>query len=278
MNKTIRALAAAATLISCAIPALAVDWNHDPGSAIGPGFWGTLPAGGILSTFATCGSNIRTAPALGFVEVGLKQSPINIVQARTVPSTLPPLLPLYGNTPFEVENTGHVVEVPYAAGNRLFVGVDAYELVQFHFHTRSEHQIDGTATDMEMHLVHQNSLGDLAVLGVMLRVGQPANRLLDEIVANAPFTAGAAALEGRTINARNLLPFSLAYYTYSGSLTTPSCAEGVRWLLLKNPVNVSQATVDRLQQIVSLFPGYAGYRFNNRPVRPLNGRPVLSTR
>lgn len=277
MNKTLRALAAAATLMSCAISALAVDWNHNPESAIGPGFWGTLPAGGALSTFATCGSNIWTAPALGFVEVGLKQSPINIVQARTVPSTLPSLLPLYGSTPFEVENTGHVVEVPYAPGNRLLVGVDAYELVQFHFHTHSEHQINGTATDMELHLVHRNSLGDLAVLGVMLRVRGPANHLIDEIVANAPFSEGTVSLEGRTINARNLLPFSLGYYTYSGSLTTPSCMEGVRWLLLKDPVNVSRATVDRLQQIVSLFPGYEGYRFNNRPVRPLNGRPVLRT-
>jgi len=277
MNKTIRALAASAALTSCAIPALAVDWNHDPASTIGPGFWGTLPAGGELSTFATCGSNVASPRTPGFVEVGLKQSPINVVEASTVPSILPPLLPLYGSTPFEVENTGHVVEVVYAAGNRLFVGADAYELVQFHFHTRSEHQINGKATDMELHLVHQNALGDLAVLGVMLRNGQPANALIDEIIANAPFAPGTVPLEGRTINARDLLPFSLAYYTYSGSLTTPSCSEGVRWLLLKNPVNVSQATVARLQQIVSLFPGYHGFRFNNRPVRPLNGRPVLST-
>ena len=58
----------------------------------------------------------------------------------------------------------------------------------------------------------------------MLRAGQPANDLIDEIIANAPFAPGTVPLEGRTINARNLLPFSLAYYTYSGSLTTP------RWL------------------------------------------------
>ncbi|HET9596277.1 MAG TPA: carbonic anhydrase family protein [Anaeromyxobacteraceae bacterium] len=258
--------------LSLSSPALAQSWNHDPASPIGPTFWGT-----VTFPFATCGS--ANAPGFAqatFVEVGKKQSPVDIVNAQ--PAALPAPFYVYGNTPFEVENTGHVIEVPYAAGSSLRIGTDTFNLVQFHFHTDSEHTVNGRPSPMEVHLVHQNALGNLAVVGILLEVGPNPNLLIEEIFANAPVLAGTTvAVEGRTLNARDLLPRNAAsFWTYSGSLTTPPCSEGVKWTVLKNTVQVSQRTVDRFKAIVAAFPGYGGFKQNNRPVRPLDGRAILS--
>ena len=78
------------------------------------------------------------------------------------------------------------------------------------------------------------------------------------------------------INAKDVLPQFKSYYNYSGSLSTPPCSEGVRWFVLKEPVFVSQGAIDHLHAVISQLPGYNGFRDNNRPVRPLNGRVILN--
>ena len=65
-----------------------------------------------------------------------------------------------------------------------------------------------------------------------------------------------------------LLPSSLAYYTYSGSLTTPPCTEGVQFFILKEPVTIA---AKQLATFVKLYP------LNARPVQPLNGRVIKSS-
>jgi carbonic anhydrase len=263
-----RKIAAVALSLAFAPLASAQVWNHNPGNDIGPTHWGT-----VTFPFATCGSVL--APDGAFVQVGKKQSPVDIVGAQA--AALPPPLFLYGNTPFEVENTGHVVEVPYAAGSRLLIGLDTYDLIQFHFHAPSEHTVNGRLADMELHLVHRNALQNLAVVGILLQVGPRPNPVIEEIFRVAPQDPGAQALEGRTLSALEVLPRNpFSFWTYSGSLTTPPCSEGVKWTVLKNPVNVSQATVDRFRSIIARFPNYAGFDANNRPVTPLNGRAILS--
>jgi carbonic anhydrase len=198
------------------------------------------------------------------------------VTATTVPAALPALVFQYLNTPFIVDNTGHVVEVPYAPGSVLRVGQDNYQLLQFHFHAPSEHTVNGNSAAAELHLVHRNNLLDLAVVSVLLRVGAPVNPVVDSILRNAPLGEGSVDLGG-LLNAKSVLPPRQGnYYTYSGSLTTPPCSEGVRWFVLKDPVFVSQAAIDNLHVIISQFPSYGGYPDNNRPVRPLNGRAVLN--
>lgn len=254
------AFAFSATLAS------AQEFNHDPASEIGPNFWGEL-----TFPFATCGAGEP------FVEVGKKQSPVNIVIADTVAAQLPELAFRYRATPFVVENTGHVVEVPYASGSTIRVGEDVqdrYQLLQFHFHAPSEHTVNGQFAAAELHLVHRNALLDLAVVGVLVNVGSPVNAVIDDILLNAPIEEGEIELDG-SVNAKDVLPQSKRYYNYSGSLTTPPCSEGVRWFVLKEPVFVSQEAIDRLHEIISDFPHYDGFPDNNRPVRPLNGRAIL---
>lgn len=265
MHRT-AALAAALYLSLAASPAVAQDWNHDPASALGPAVWGSLSF-----PFATCGT---VAPDGSAVEVGRRQSPVDL--AGALPSSVTAPVFHYNQTPFEVENTGHVVEVPYAAGSRLVIGAEDYALLQFHFHGPGEHAVAGRLAPLELHLVHRDALGNLAVVGVLFEASADPNPLVDEILAAAPLVPGAEAVEGRTLDARDLLPGNTArFWTYSGSLTTPPCSEGVRWIVLSTPVGVSQAALDRFRTIVERFPGYAGFGGNNRPLQPLNGRTVL---
>jgi carbonic anhydrase len=165
----------ACAVVFSATLASAQDWNHDPASAIGPTFWGSL-----TFPFATCGAGDPT-----FVEVGKKQTPVDIVTADTVVAARPPLRFFYHATPFVVENTGHVVEVPYDPSSEIRVGDDRYGLLQFHFHAPSEHTVDGQFAAAELHLVHRNNLLDLAVVGVLVNVGSPVNAVIDEILLNA---------------------------------------------------------------------------------------------
>jgi carbonic anhydrase len=270
-----------ALLLALPVAANAQVWNHNPGSDVGPNVWGT-----VTFPFATCGSVLPAAcgtlpdPLGTFTEVGKKQSPIDIVTAKAVATpTLPALGFSYGATPFVVENTGHVIEVPYAAGaGSIQIGDDRYDLVQFHFHTTSEHTVNGVAQPMEVHLVHRNALTqDLAVVGVLLKVGNKPNQTIEKIFANAPLAEGAVTVGG-TLTASSILPASAAtsYWTYSGSLTTPPCSEGVRWVVAKDTVSVSSVTLAKFQQIVAAFPEYNGWFQNNRPVRPLGARSVQS--
>ena len=62
-----------------------------------------------------------------------------------------------------------------------------------------------------------------------------------------------------------LVPKSLSYYSFEGSLTTPPCTEGVTFYILKTPAALSK-------EQVQAFP----FKANARPVQPLNGRKILA--
>jgi carbonic anhydrase len=194
----------------------------------------------------------------------------------------------YESSELVVENTGHVVEVPIPAEVRdtLQIGGDRYDLVQYHFHAPSEHAVNGRRADVEAHFVHMNAQGATAVVGVFYRRGPDSNAVLDKILLSAPETAGEEAHAGEASPAELLRhirgvrpnrggPTRVnSFYTYGGSLTTPGCTEDVRWSLLADGGRVSHAAVTHLHHVIAHFPGYAGYRNNNRPLQPLNGRVV----
>jgi carbonic anhydrase len=255
-------------IATCANIASAQVYNHDPASPIGPNHWGT-----IAFADATCGDSI-----LG--PVGLKQSPINIVTSSVVPGLFTPLLFGYKPTTETVENTGHYIEVVYDSGSTLLIGPnpsDSYNLAQFHFHAPAEHTIDGFQADAEMHLVHTNALGDTAVVAVLLVSSPTGLDKFTEIMNTAPDVANEEAVGPTPVNVLNLLPALKGFYTYSGSLTTPPCTEGVRFFVMKNPVPIKPAALNRLHALISDFPNYGHYPNNNRPVLPLGSRTVLKT-
>jgi carbonic anhydrase len=265
LGSAVAALAVAASAVG------ATGWNHDPASAMGPKHWGTLDP-----TFKTCGT-------------GRSQSPVNIATARTVSGKHSALRFRYPDNELVVENTGHVIEVPLPADNHdtLRIGHSVYHLVQFHFHAPSEHTLNGRHYDLEVHLVHENAAGQTAVVAVFMNIGRHPNKLVNKVFRNAPVGADEETDVGVESSAKELLPAGSGhagnhgkvvirrYYSYFGSLTTPPCTEPVRWIILKDPVNVSAFAVGRMHKLVSLFPGYGGYPNNNRPAQPLNGREIV---
>lgn len=188
---------------------------------------------------------------------GMVQSPVNIRNAED--SALLPLTINYTEGNADVLNNGHTIQVNAQGSGEMLVGDLAYNLLQFHFHTPSEHYIDGRPYPMELHFVHRAEDGTLGVLAVFLALGDEDNAAIDKI-----WTA-ASAQDSIVFSAAGLLPESLDYYKYEGSLTTPPCSENVTWHILKSPVTISPAQLSDFQ---ALFP------MNARGLQPIHERVI----
>lgn len=204
-------------------------------------------------------------PEFSTCKLGKDQSPIDIPAANK--ADLPALTLDYQASAAEVLNNGHTIQVNLADSGMLKLGPDSYKLLQFHFHTPAEEKVQGRSYPLGGHLVHRNEAGQLAVVGVLFKLGK-ANPALNKVFAAMPSKPEAKAALPESFNPADLLPPSRGYYAYKGSLTTPPCSEGVRWQVLKEPVELSKA---QLAQFKKLYP------MNARPVQPLNGRTVQSS-
>jgi carbonic anhydrase len=206
-------------------------------------------------------------PAYAECKLGQHQSPIDIRHAQQ--QALPPIQFAYRTSPLKIINNGHTIQVNYAPGSFIVVGDKQYELRQFHFHHPSEEEINGTPYDMVIHLVHADKEDHLAVIAVLLKQGN-ANSVLQKLWDHLPGAEGKEeSPAGVKVNAADLLPETLGYYTFTGSLTTPPCSESVTWFVLKTPVEASPAEVATFAKL---------YPHNARPVQPLNGRQVLESK
>ena len=234
------------------------DSHWDYGSQEGPAFWGKLSP-----RFSACGD-------------GQSQSPIDI--DRTVKADLPSLKAQFKPAQLkivhhehmaDVINTGHSIQVNYSEGDTLQIGDAQFELLQYHFHSPSEHTVSGKRFPMEMHLVHQSADNKLAVVGVLIEEGDQ-NAAFDPVWANLPKHKSVEThLEHMTVNVDDLLPKNRSTYRYDGSLTTPPCSEGVRWMLFTTPIQLSAKQIGVFRDIL---------KSNNRPVQRLNGRTVATDR
>jgi carbonic anhydrase len=242
----------------------APSWNHDPEDAtLGPTGWGELD-----ESFAECAT-------------GAAQSPVDI--AAPVRAELPELELDYPEAPLVVENTGHVIEVPMPedGAQTLTIDGDEHSLLQLHFHAPSEHTVGGRSFAAEAHLVHESEEGELTVVGVLLDEAEPGSPYVDLVLERSPEEAGEEVEIEADRSPLELLSVvdattavASSYYAYPGSLTTPGCSEGVRWIVLPDPLGVSRTAIDRLHELVAAFPGYEGYENNNRPTQPLNDRAI----
>ncbi|MDO9392411.1 MAG: carbonic anhydrase family protein [Methylotenera sp.] len=212
----------------------------------GPESWGKLSP-----EFITC-------------DVGRNQSPINIEE--TARASLKPLKAIQKFAAKDIVNNGHTVQINFKEGNMLALDNAAFQMKQVHFHSPSENTIRGKSFPLEAHFVHADSKGNLAVIGVMYTEGK-ANVALAKLWEQLPNEAGEPVeLKNRVIPS-DLIPENRGYYRFSGSLTTPPCSEGVRWLLIKTPSTASKEQIEAFKRAVN--------HDNNRPVQPLNGRLIV---
>ena len=207
------------------------------------------------------------SPEYAVAKEGKRQSPIDLTgaQAATEPGELEFV---YVPGSLNLVNNGHTIQQNCDAGSVLKVGEASYDLLQFHFHSASEHTVDGHRFALEMHLVHANEAGELAVVGVLFDEGD-SNEFLAGFFGELPAKEGATTVNPATsLNPIDVLPEDRSHFVYDGSLTTPPCSEGVHWFVMSNAVSISSG---QLAQFHELYEG------NFRPVQPLNGRDLLRT-
>jgi carbonic anhydrase len=194
---------------------------------------------------------------------GRGQSPIDIVDPTD--QRLAPIELVYTGSTTTVVNNGHTLQIDVGPGNTLEIDDESFELVQFHLHSPSEHRVEGRSFSLEAHFVHQNERGELAVVGVLFREGaiEPG---LAKIGASAPSSAGKSEAFVEPLDDLAILPNGRETYRYIGSLTTPPCTEGVRWLILEEIGSISPEQVENYVRLIGR---------DARDAQQLNGRQVV---
>lgn len=224
--------------------ASAITWGYDHKN--GPMHWSDL-----TRDFALC-------------RFGKTQSPIDINTDLVKKAKLPAIKSRYKSSTGKLINTGHAIEISLPDGGFVTVPSGKYKFIQLHFHSPSEERINGKAFPLGAHLVHKNAAGNLAVIAILFTKGRD-NSALDNIITSLPIHRNKQVPLKERFDVTKLLPSSLEYYAYQGSLTTPPCTEGVAWQVLKTPVEMSPKQIHAFKKI---------FKVNARPIQPLNGRKV----
>lgn len=236
---SIASIAAAGTLFASE----GAHWSYS--GPTGPEHWAELSP-----EYTACG-------------IGLNQSPIDITD--TVEADLDTLNFDYHAGATSINNNGHTLQVDVAPGSWLHIGDDEFQLIQFHAHSPSEHQVNGELFPLEEHFVHQNESGALAVVSVLYRAGE-FNGHIARLGAAAPTEINQPVQLDVDITFFELYSDHDSYYRYNGSLTTPPCTEGVRWFVLKTKGHIAP---EQAENFVDLIGEDA------RGPQPLNARIVL---
>ena len=232
---------------SVSAPSGRVAWGYEGAGA--PANWAQLDARN-----AVCAS-------------GKRQSPIDIRDGIKV--ELEPIRFDYKLSQFRIVDNGHTVQVTVGPGSSLQVMGRYYDLVQFHFHRPSEERINGKGFEMVVHLVHKDLDGRLAVVAVLLERGQ-MHPLVQTLWNNLPLEKNVDySPDGVAIDLNQLLPADRSYYTYMGSLTTPPCSEGVMWMVMKQPAQLSS---EQIAIFARMYP------MNARPIQSIRGRMIKESR
>jgi len=232
--------------------------HWDYGAARGPAVWASLSP-----SFAACGAGRRQSP-VDFSGVG--SGPVPAMRTSYTPGDL---RIVRQEDVSDGINNGNTLQVNDGGVDTLTLGDDVFHLVQYHFHSPSEHTVDGKHLPMEMHLVHRSGTGTIAVLGVFLEEGAE-NPAFAPVLSNLPSEKGKEFhLAGVKADETLMLPRNRTTYRYDGSLTTPPCSEGVRWVVFTTPVQISAAQLGAFRAVLA---------DTSRPTQPLNGRPVATDR
>ena len=230
-----------------------VHWGYEGHE--GPEFWGDL------------------STAYELCKTGKEQSPIDFISGTEKIRKLDELETDYESDALNVQNNGHTIQVNMAPGSTIETPTGEYQLLQFHFHYKSEHTIDGAHTALEAHFVHMNKDGQLGVLGVFIKPDHSGheNEALATILHGAPHKVAIRKLS-KELDIEKLLPSEEIekFWHYNGSLTTPPCSEGVKWYVAQQHIHASEEQIEEMAALL--------HHHNYRPTQDLNGRKVLSSK
>ncbi len=189
----------------------------------------------------------HTLPGL---DHGLSQSPINILSSQAEGGHHEIALHYDHGDPDFLENKGHTIELDFPQGSSITFDGAEYALKQLHFHTPSEHQIDGVTFPMEMHVVNmiepktEDDPPRYLVIGYLFKMGGE-DPFIASFLDEVPGKEGVEELESGKIFMDNPNQRE-EYYHYRGSLTTPPYTETVEWLIVQE---IQQASPEQIRRI-----------------------------
>ncbi|NXV86840.1 CAH1 anhydrase, partial [Calonectris borealis] len=164
----------------------------------------------------------------------------------------------------EIVNVGHSFHVNFedTDNQSVLTGgplTGTCRLQQFHFHRGqtdeqgTEHTVDGREYASELHLIHWNmdkysnvaeafnKPDGLAIVTVFLKVN--VNPILLMGFINPAYLPQGKQAPFPDFDPSSLLPKSMDYWTYNGSLAHPLLHESVIWIILKEPINIRSEQV-----------------------------------
>jgi carbonic anhydrase len=207
----------------------------------------------------------------GVCKAGRAQSPVDITKTEKMPSThLAQLEFHYQTADLDMVNdcNHYLVKVRFPENQWFKVSRKPYRLSEIAFHEPGEHAVKDKRSPMSLQLVHLSPEATLLIIEVPIVAGKE-NPVIKTLWEHIPEPGKERVTQGLKVNAMDLLPADHGYYTYRGSLTSPTCNEGVLWFVLKNPIEMSEAQIAEYKK-----------RYHNtaRPLQPLGERPVSESR
>ena len=204
-------------------------------------------------------------PANRACSQGQEQSPIDIRGAH-LNKALQPIQFHYLAGPVSMENTGNLIVTHVSPGNYIVVNGMRYDLERLEFHQPSEHAIKGKLTDMEVQFIHKSADGKMAAIAERMTLDRgEANATLATLWEHLPSEAHTTEKVAKLVNPGGLLPGDRGYWTYTGSLTTPPCTEGVQWFVMEQDLSISRQQLRELQRL---------FKVSSRTLRDGHGRSI----
>ncbi|KAK7312583.1 hypothetical protein VNO77_36540 [Canavalia gladiata] len=232
------------------------EFNYDVKDERGPHHWGN-----IKSEWSACSK-------------GLMQSPIDLLNEKVqIVSHLGKIQMNYHPSNATLKNRGHDIKMDWLEDtSNIQINETQYELKHFHWHSPSEHTIDGKQMDLELHMMHETPSGEIAVIGILYKDGDP-DRFLSSLRAHFEEISDGSG-EQTEVGAMDpglvkIDTSTAQYYRYIGSLTVPPCTENITWTILSEVRSVSSEQIELLRVAV-----HDESDNNARPVQPLNNRLV----
>lgn len=208
---------------------------------------------------------------------GFEQSPINIIS--TVNGSGKHKITMYFTDEInKIENLGHTIQLDFKEGSTITQDDTTFNFKQCHFHTPSEHQIDGMTFPLEMHIVNimpnenKEATPQYLVIGVLFKEGKENKFIADFINAIPKEEHETKDIKTGTVKLSDLFaPVAKEsrghYYYYRGSLTTPPYTESVRWNITKHIFEASASQIETINKMEGN---------NARHVQALYGRLISS--
>lgn len=230
------------------------EFSYSPDAENGPTHWGE-----IKDEWSTCGT-------------GKAQSPIDLSSRHvSLVRHLGYLNHSYRPAEATIVNRGHDIMVRFQGdAGSVSINGTVYYLRQLHWHSPTEHSVNGRRYDMELHMVHESAQKKAAVIGVFYEIGahdaflHTLEPYLEMIAEQKDREEKVGVMDPRGARGR-----ASVYYRYMGSLTTPPCTEGVIWTIVKRVRTVSKQQLELLREAV-----HDEMEKNARPRQEVNSRDV----